>query len=395
MNFSWRPTWIVLRKELMDGLRDKRSLYAVIVTSLLMPVLMALMLMMIAEQQRSAEEIRIPVAGQEYAPAFVDWLRQQSGVTVVAAPANPEEAVRKGEQDVVLVIEKEFGAKLARSVPAPVKLVGDVTRNMARPKVERVRALVNEYSSQIGSLRLMARGVSPAVAAAIRLEDLEVSSAQQRAASLLKAFLPFVLVFAAFLGTLQVASDSMAGERERGSLEPLLLNPVPRSAFVVGKWLAAACFGALTVMLSVVLCTVGLSRIPLHEFGGRLQLNAESYALLVAIALPLVLFSSALVISVAMMAKSYKEAQTYLQFLTALAAAPGFLAMLFPMGGKPWLAFFPVVGQYALVEDVLGGAAPAAYWYLVAALSLLTSAIVLLALTTRRLHDENTVFGRS
>ncbi|MFN9944085.1 MAG: ABC transporter permease, partial [bacterium] len=146
MNFSWRPTWIVLRKELMDGLRDKRSLYAVIVTSLLMPVLMALMLMMIAEQQRSAEEIRIPVAGQEYAPAFVDWLRQQSGVTVVAAPVNPEEAVRKGEQDVVLVIEKEFGAKLARSVPAPVKLVGDVTRNMARPKVERVRALVNEYS---------------------------------------------------------------------------------------------------------------------------------------------------------------------------------------------------------------------------------------------------------
>jgi len=95
------------------------------------------------------------------------------------------------------------------------------------------------------------------------------------------------------------------------------------------------------------------------------------------------------------MARSYKEAQSYLGILVTLPVLPGALAPLFPMGGKPWLAFFPVVGQYALMEDVLGGAAPAAYWYLVAALSLLSSAIVLLALTTRRLHDENTVFGRS
>jgi len=394
MNFAWRPTWVVLAKELMDGFRDKRSIYALLFSSLVSPVIMAVLFTTMAERQRSAEEIRIPVAGQEHAPAFVDWLGQQSGVTVVAAPANPEEAVRKGEQDVVLVIDKEFGAKFARSLPAPVKLVGDVTRDTARPKVQRVRALVNGYSSQIGSLRLMARGVSPAVAAAIRLEDLEVSSAQQRAARIL-SFLPFLLVMAAFVGTLQVASDSTAGERERGSLEPLLLNPVPRSAFVAGKWLAAVCFGALSVVFSVLLCTVVLSRIPMQEFGGRFQLNAASYALLVAIVLPLVLFSSALVISVAMMARSYKEAQSYLGILVTLPVLPGALAPLFPMGGKPWLAFFPVVGQYALMEDVLGGAAPAAYWYLVAALSLLSSAIVLLALTTRRLHDENTVFGRS
>jgi sodium transport system permease protein len=195
--------------------------------------------------------------------------------------------------------------------------------------VQRVRALVNGYSSQIGSLRLMARGVSPAVAAAIRLEDLEVSSAQQRAARIL-SFLPFLLVMAAFVGTLQVASDSTAGERERGSLEPLLLNPVPRSAFVAGKWLAAVCFGALSVVFSVLLCTVVLSRIPMQEFGGRFQLNAASYALLVAIVLPLVLFSSALVISVAMMARSYKEAQSYLGILVTLPVLPATAAMALP-----------------------------------------------------------------
>ncbi|MCX6585701.1 MAG: ABC transporter permease [Acidobacteria bacterium] len=393
MTFSWQRTLVVFRKELMDGFRDRRSLYSVLFSSLVSPLIMALLFTTMAERQRSADELRLPVAGQAYAPAFVDWLSQQSGITIIDAPANPEEAVRKGEQDVVLLIDKNFAAKFSRSLPAPVKLVGDVTRDTARPKVQRVRSLVNTYSSQIGSLRLMARGVSPAVASAIRLEDLEVSSAQQRAARIL-SFLPFLLVMAAFVGCLQIASDSTAGERERGSLEPLLLNPVPRSALIAGKWLAAACSGALSIVVSVLLCIVVLSRIPLHELGGRFHLGASSYGLLVVIVLPLVFCSSALVIFVAMLARSYKEAQTYLGLLITLPLLPGILAPLYPMTGKPWLAVFPIVGQYALMEDVLGGNPPAAIWYAVAALSLLGSAILLLALTTRQLRREAIIFGR-
>ena len=393
MTFSWQRTLVVFRKELMDGFRDRRSLYSLLVSALVSPLIMAVMFTTMAERQRSAEELRLPVAGQAFAPAFVDWLRQQSGVTVVEAPGNPEAAVRQGDEDVVLIIGREFAEKFARSLPAPVQLVGDVTRDTARPKVQRARALVSAYSSQMGSPRLMARGVSPAVATAVRLEAIEVSSAQQRAARIL-SFLPFLLVMAAFVGTLQIASDSTAGERERGSLEPLLLNPVPRSALIAGKWLAAACSGALSVVCSILLCTIVLSRIPLHELGGRFHLDAASYALMAAVVLPLVFFSSAIVIFVAMLARSYKEAQTYLGMLLSLPLLPGALAPLFPLAGKPWLAVFPVVGQYALMEDLLGGKPPAAFWYLVAALALIGSAVLLLALTTRQLRREATIFGR-
>ena len=99
-------------------------------------------------------------------------------------------------------------------------------------------------------------------------------------------------------------------------------------------------------------------------------------------------------IFVAMLARSYKEAQTYLGLLITLPLLPGILAPLYPMTGKPWLAVFPIVGQYALMEDVLGGNPPAAIWYAVAALSLLGSAILLLALTTRHLRREAIIFGR-
>ncbi len=88
-------------------------------------------------------------------------------------------------------------------------------------------------------MRLVGRGVSPAIASAIQLEDVEVSSAQQRAATIL-SFIPLFIVIAAFTGGMQIATDSTAGERERGSLEPLLVNPAPRRSFAVGKWLAAS-----------------------------------------------------------------------------------------------------------------------------------------------------------
>ena len=96
MTFSWQRTLVVFRKELMDGFRDRRSLYSILVSALVSPLIMAVMFTTMAERQRSAEELRLPVAGQAFAPAFVDWLRQQSGVTVVEAPGNPEAAVRQG-----------------------------------------------------------------------------------------------------------------------------------------------------------------------------------------------------------------------------------------------------------------------------------------------------------
>ena len=100
-----------------------------------------------------------------------------------------------------------------------------------------MRGLLQRYNGEIGSLRLIARGISPAVATPLQIEDVEVSSAQQRAAQIL-GFIPLFVMIAAFTGAMPIATDSTAGERERGSLEALLVNPAPRGAIAAGKWLA-------------------------------------------------------------------------------------------------------------------------------------------------------------
>ena len=162
---------------------------------------------------------------------------------------------------------------MSRARPAPVKLVSDVTRDSARPKVARVRNLIAGYSQMVGGLRLITRGVAPLVATAIRIEEIEVSSSQQRLATQL-SILPLLLVLAALTGGMQIAIDSTAGERERGSLEPLLLNPVsdvgPRRRR--SGW-PPHCSAAAPSSFSMLLTINVMRRVPWHDLGVRFTVS--------------------------------------------------------------------------------------------------------------------------
>ncbi len=380
-------------KELRDGLRDRRSIMSVLVVAAVMPTLFGGMFTVMAGQSKDAEEMKLPVGGVENAPAFVDWLRQQPGVEVVAAPADPEQAVRDRQEDVVLIIEKDFVKNMARAIPAPVKLVSDSTREGARRKVTRARNLVNAYSSQLASLRLIARGVAPTVALPVRVEEVEVSSAQERLATQLN-ILTLLLVIAAVTGGMQIAIDTTAGERERGSLEPLLLSPVPRVALAAGKWLAASAFGCASVVFSMLLTVNVLRRVPWQDMGIRFRVSDADLMTLLAIVLPLAFFLSAVTVFASTFARSFKEAQGYMGMLILLPLFPGVISMLYPLSNRRWLTPIPIFGQYALAADVLGGKPPGVIFYVLAGVSVVACAVVLVALTSRLLKRETIIFGR-
>jgi len=385
--------WVVLMKELRDGLRDRRSISTALFGAALTPILLGTMFSVMASRGRDAEEIKLPVAGVENAPAFVDWLKQQTGVEIMAAPADPEQAVRDRKEDVVLIIEKDFTKNLGRAVPARVKLVSDSTRESGERKVERARKLVETYSGQLAALRLIARGVSPSVAVPVRVEDVEVSSAQQRLAMQLN-MLPLLLILAAMMGGMQIAIDATAGERERGSLEPLLLSPVPRWVIAAGKWLAASAFGGGSVIFAMLLTINVMRRVPWEDMGIRFRVSDADLMSLLALVLPLALFLSALVMFASTFARSFKEAQGYMGMLVLLPMLPGILGALYPMSNRPWLAPVPIIGQYALAADVLGGQPPPVILYVVAGVSVVVCALVLLMLTSRLLDRETIIFGR-
>lgn len=383
----------VTRKELVDGLRDRRSLVTLVFSTVLTPVLLGVLLTTTAGSQRGAEDLTLPVVGAEHAPAFVHWLGQQTGVRVVPGPADAEKAVLDRVEDVVLIIEPDFMDRMRRAQTAEVKLVAESSRERARPKIARVRGLVNGYGGQLASLRLIARGVAPGIASPIRIEDVEVSSSQARLAALL-SFLPLLLVIAGLVGGMQIAIDSTAGERERGSLEPLLLNPVPRWVIAAGKWLAASALGCASVLFSLVITVSVLRRIPWHDMGIRFRVSDGELFSLLLLLLPLAMLLAAVVLFASTFARSFKEAQGYLGMLMLVPMLPGMLATMYPLSRRPWLAPFPILGQYALASDVLGGQPPGAAGYLIAGVAALVCAVGLVALTARAMTREHIVFGR-
>ena len=388
-----RPLGVVFRKELVDGFRDRRSIYSVVFSVVIGPLLVGFMFTRLAERQKSASEIEIPIVGAQYAPALIDWLRQQDGVTIIEGPDDAERAVREQEQDLVLIIPEEFGEQFATARRAEVRLVADGSRDSARPKVQRTRRLLEGYGVQIAMLRLIARGVSPAIALPIRIEDIEVSSAQQRAARVL-AFVPMFIVINAFVGGMQIATDSTAGERERGSLESLLANPVARESFVGGKWLAAVVFAMATMVFTTALCIAVMQYVPLQELGVRFRFGPETIGAALAAALPIAFLASGLQIFIASFARSFKEAQSYLGMLVLIPMLPGILTIVYPVTNQWWMAPIPILGQHLLLSDVLGGKYPGALPFTLAGLSAVACSLVLVYLTTRLFRKEQVIFGR-
>jgi len=390
---SLRQIAIVIRKELKDSLRDRRALWSIVFSVSIGPIIIGFMMNRVADRQREAERVRVPVVGMQYAPALMDWLRQQSGVDVVEGPKNPEEAVRNQQEELAIIIPKDFARTFNQSKPVVVQIIADSSRNDARPIVERVRRLLQQYGAEIGSLRLIARGISPAASQPILLEDIEVSTAQQRAAQIL-TFIPMFIIMAGFVGGMQIATDSTAGERERGSLEPLLVNPAPRLVFVGGKWLAAALAAMASTALTTVLCANLPRFLPLEEMGIRFRIGPEHITGIIAAALPMCLFSAALQSAVATLARSFKEAQSYMGVLVLMPMIPGVLGALYPLGNAPWMYATPMLGPYVLLTNVLGGQTPAMNAFLISAGISIVTAAILVRITATLFESERIIFGR-
>jgi sodium transport system permease protein len=384
---------VVFKKEVKDAFRDRRAIMTIVLSAALSPILLGFMLNRVADRRRQLEEVTIPVVGMQHAPALIGWLRQQAGVTIKEGPADAEAAVRESREDVVVLIPDDFQKKFRTSSPAPVKIVSDGSRQTARPKVERARRLFQRYSNEIGTLRLVNRGVSPAIATPLQIEEIEVSSAQQRAAMIL-SFIPMFIVLAAFAGGMQIAMDSTAGERERGSLEPLLVNPAPRQAIAGGKWLAATFTSVLSVLLTTTLVMAMLRFIPMQEFGIRFRMVPSQVGLLLAAALPMSLLASGVQTYLATFAKSFKEAQSYMGLLIIIPMLPGMMASLYPLSGKPWMYPIPILAQQVLAADVVAAKATPWWAFVVAAASALILSVGLLLLTTRLLQRERIIFTR-
>ena len=385
-----RAVW---RKEFTDALRDRRSLMSALLYPILMPLMITLMFGALARLESSDRPLEAPIAGRERAPNLVAWLEAR-GVVVVEPPDDPEAAVRDGEVDLVLIIDEDYGEHFRSVQPATVRLVHDSSRTASSSSIRRARDLLREYSNQVAVLRLIARGVSPGVMQAVRVDELDLATPAQSAARLF-VMLPTFLILAAFVGGLNVAIDTTAGERERHSLEPLLVNPVSRTALTAGKWLTTCLFGLVASILTLVAFLFMMRFVPLEQLGMQLNLEYRQLLLMTIAVAPMALFASALQMFVATFARSFKEAQTYVSVLIFLPMIPGMVTQIYPLQPAGWIMAVPALAQQLLLVDVMGGEPVSTLGLLGSAAATTVLAFLFLVSTSRMLRQEKIIFGRT
>jgi sodium transport system permease protein len=393
-----RRLWIIVQKEIVDNLRDRRSvgnaLFAVLINPLLYVVLFGFLNRAFTEQ--AERPLALHVLGAANAPNLVQFL-DQNNVDILEAPADAEEAVRRGDMPVVLVIPDDFGETFTRGAPAQVRLLVDDSNQSGSFAANRAQSLVSQYSNQIGSLRLLARGISPAISNAVPVEWVSTTAGTASGQdNMVLNLLPVVMMTAVFYGGFYLAVDTTAGERERKSLEPLLLNPVPRGAFVMGKFLAVFAFTLLATFLATALFLVLLGIPQVQQFT-NIQLNVGWGVILAAVGLiiPVAFMAVALEMLVASYARSVKEAQTYTQLIAFAGFLPSLFLSVLPIRPQEWMYLIPTIGQLYFITDLSRGLPLDTMQ--VALCSLLTAAIGAAALvaTIRLYNREQIILGKA
>ena len=398
---------VVTRKELKDALRDRRALAALLLFPLLGPVMIYFMFNMIIDIAEDAVDVSLPVVGAEYATDLIDFL-QQNGIDIDNMPLNSSpasegefysqaqldeisQAIKRRRFDFVLVIPPAFDELIGASRRSNVELHMESTRTTSSPKISRISNLIDAWARETAALRLIVRGINPDIISPVSVVRIDVASQQSRVQSIL-GMVPFFVIMAAFVCGMGVAVDVTAGERERKSLEPLLVNPVPRYTIVIGKWMAAVLFSATGLVLVMILNFFSLSQVPLEEVGivfnyGRLEIVG-----VLVTTLPLALFAPSIQIFVGIFAKSFKDAQAYLSFIMLLPMAPFFFNMLNTQDREFWMNFVPMLGQHMLLTDVVRGDTPEIIDFILAGMSLLFYSMIFIFGASQLMKKERIIF---
>lgn len=347
--------WAVYSKEVLDALRDRRTLLVVLASSVLVgPLLLLVLSSLVSTLEAKAEQRVVLVAGLEQAPSLHNFMLRQTW-QVKPAPADYEQQLRDSKLgDPVVVVPADFEAALVRGDAPEVEVVSDSANKQSASGVLPVVQLLKQFSQERATLSLALRGVSVALLSPVKVQERDLASNQTRAAQF-TGMLAFFVLLSVVSGALNAALDTTAGERERGSLEPLLMNPVPPWVLAVGKWGAVATVSMLIAVLSCISFLPGQWLLRSDTLQAMFQFGWYEVALFLVVLLPFAAASSALLMAVAIRCKSFKEAQANSTVVMLLVSMLPLVALFNQSGEEAWHLWVPALAQNVLMLRVLRG----------------------------------------
>ena len=388
----------VCRKEMLDNVRDRRTMFSTIVFGpLFAPLVFVVMIQIVVNQAISSAEERLSVAmvGIEQAPNLAEFLAARG---IDADPAHTltdlegaAAAVAAGSPPFALVLDDDFAEAFGGEEPARVTVVFDRSNQRDDDRVDRLGDALRAYGERIGALRVLARGVSPEVARPLIVDAWDVSTPAGRSVLLL-GILTYFLLFATLMGGMYLATDATAGERERKSLEPLLTLPVPRATLLLGKVAATCVFMLASLALTLVAFGIALRFLPLDEIGMSSGFSAMTAVGAFLVLAPFALLGAFLMTLVASFTRSYKEAQTWLGLLLLVPTLPVAIATLLDVQPTQALMWVPSMSQHLLIMSLIKQEAIVPLMVAQSVISTLLYAL-LLALVTIRLYKREALLG--
>jgi sodium transport system permease protein len=350
--------WTILRKEVVDNARDRRTLTTMAVSIVVFPLLMFGLIWFLDKTVKeetdlvNAPALKLPVVGAEYAPNLINWLTQNN-IDVIKPPADPELSISKGEHRVILFIGADYPEAFRNGATAPLRLTHDSSiTGLEKIGFNTVQGAIRAYSGQIASLRLTARGINPEAANPIQINLSDVASPQARSGQFL-TMMPYLMIMFIMAGGMYLAIDTTAGEREKGSLEPLLTQPVKRHIVLLAKLGATIVFSSLTLLMVLTGLGLAFEYMPVDIIS--ISVGIGKIATIFIACLPFVFAGCSLMVLVASFTKSYKEAQSYLGMVMLVPTLP--LMSLAFMSPEPSIAnmWVPALSQGMIIIETLKG----------------------------------------
>lgn len=385
---------VVLKKECVDNFRDRRTILSSFSLAILGPVFFVGLMVFVLDRAlgEADDPIEFAVIGSQYAPQLMASLRENATEITEVATDSPRDLVTDGAHSLILVISHDYAERYSKGNVNTLQLIHDSSKiSSTRRHLSLLRAYISRYSRTVGLLRLQLRGVDPNIANPVVTQEIDVSSPAARALTVL-ASLPYFLVLVIFMGGFYLAIDTTAGEREHGSLEPLLTQPISRAQLVLGKIGATSIFGGISLLIFCISLSLAVPFVPFKRIGMALEIGFAQLVPVFVLCLPLLLFAASLLTVVASFAKSYKEAQTYLTLVILVPTLPLIFAQLTNVETTFGIMFIPSLSQANLMADIIKGEVVTA---LNVATSMITTLIYgsLLAWLSVKLYSRERILG--
>ena len=371
----------LLRKELVDAARDKRSVMAGLYYAIFVPIFMAAMMMVLIDKITSAEDLGITISNAAAAPDLIAFLDNQ-GI---------RHSDDKSETKAIeIIIGVSYAEQMRRAEPAEVILIADGSEENLQSAIRRTQRTLQNYSAEMAGLRLIARGINPSIMSSLNVKMQDQGSSESKGGQLIAMIILFMLL-SIFVSGMNLAIDTSAGERERNSLALLLSHPISLRQLIVSKVCAVSIFGMLALVLVLIMSKFIYPMVPWQELGFSVDIGLNfMIATLIAGAF-IAIFAASMQLFVSFMAKSFKEAQTYISFVLFVPMVLSY-AVTFDLATDE-LRWAPVTGQLQALIDLMKGKEIPLLQLTVSCLSTLIISVALVLGMERLLKSEKIVFG--